>query len=131
MGIPHIQSFAIPKLDVSTTSTTSVDLMGDRVTTSDVLNLMPWAGTVQRVLVGYSQDVGNGSAHVTRWPDGTIAGEIVGTPIPFNAGPAPDILEFNFNLPFDKDDGLFLAFIGDGVIDTALRITFQVEFDFV
>ena len=131
MGVPHIQSFAIPKYDVSTTSTTFISLAGSIVNAGNTVNLMPWAGTVQRVLVGYSSTVGEGTAAITRWPNGTITGGITSTPIAFSAAPAPDILEFNFNLPFDKDDGLFLEFIGDAITSVALRITFQIEFTLV
>lgn len=131
MGSPHIQAFVIPKLDVTTTSTTFISLTGDRVNAGDTVNLMPWAGVVQRVLVGYNTAIGDGSIAVNRWPGGTVTGEIAGTPFPFSAGAPPDILEFNVNVPFNKDDGLFLAFIGDSVTNVALRVTFQVEFAFV
>lgn len=128
MGVPHLQNFAMYKVDVTTTSTTSWDILNG-LSGVTVTNAMPWAGTLKRVLLGYSQDIGSGFIHLIHYPNGEFAGSFDGPQHNFNADPSPDVLIVDFDEAFAKDTGLYLKFIGDGVISSAIRVTFEVEFN--
>jgi hypothetical protein len=130
MGIPHIQSFAFPKIDISTTSTTSFDVLNG-LTGVTVTNTMPWAGTVKRILLGHSQDIGTGFIHLIHYPNGAFAGSFDGPTHNFVADPGPSIEIVDVNETFTKDTGIYIKFLGDAVTSCALRVTMEVEFDFV
>ena len=130
MGVPHIQSFAFPKLDVTTTSTTSFDVLNG-LNGVTVTNAMPWAGTVKRVLLGHSQDIGTGFINLTHYPNGAAAGSFDGPTHNFVAAAGPAIEIVDVDETFLKDTGIYIKFLGDAVTSCALRVTMEVEFNLI
>lgn len=130
MGVPHIQTFLMNKVDASTTSTTSWDVKNG-FTATQTTNVMPWAGVIHRVLVGYSQDIGSGSLWIIHNPNGNAAGRFDGPQHNFVADPSPDVLIVAIEEVISKDDGIFFKIEADGIGDSAIRVTLEVEFVFV
>ncbi len=108
-----VQTFQIPKFDISTTSTTSFDLINGN-NESTTFNVMPYAGTVKRILIGHILDIGSGEVAVRRFVNGANP-VIPGTPIPYTGSPGPFTEKIVANVAFDKDDGLKIEFLGDPV----------------
>jgi len=122
-----VQTFQIPKFDISTTSTTVFDLINGP-NQSTTFNVMPYAGIVKRILIGHDQDVGNGEVRIARFPNG-VGPQIPGTPIPYTGTAGTFTEKIDANVSFDKDDGLLVEFLGDGVAGaTSLYVTLEVEF---
>lgn len=121
-----VQAFQIPTFDLSTTSTTSFDLINANNQASS-FNLMPWAGTVKRILIGHGQDIGDGWVSVRRYPNGVGSG-IPGPQVLYSADAGPTTTKVVMNESFDKDDGMQIEFIGDAVTGGGLYVTVEVEF---
>jgi len=125
-----IQTFQIPKFDVSTTSTTSFDLINGP-NNSNTYNVMPYAGTVKRILIGHNNDIGNGEVAIRRFVNG-VSPEIPGIPIPYTGTAGPFTEKITANVAFDKDDGLSVEFKGDGVAGIVkLFVSLEIEFTLV
>jgi len=128
-GISEVQfqAFMIPQVDVSTTSTTSFDVTSG-LGTSNVANTVPFAGTINRILIGHTGDLGSGFVNIDRIPNGSEPGVSL-IPVNFNnvTGVGTEIIIFN--QAFQKDDGLQFFFLGDGVGSVTLRITIEIEYD--
>ena len=125
-----VQTFQIPFFNISTTSTTSFDLINGP-NNSTTFNVMPYAGIVKRILVGHNNDIGNGAVAVRRFVNG-FTPEIPGTPIPYTGTAGVFTEKIIANVAFDKDDGLKIEFSGDGVAGIVkLYVTLEIEFTLI
>jgi len=123
----QFQAFVIPQIDLSTTSTTSFDITDAGITLS-VLNTVPFAGTINRILIGHTATIGSGFANIRRFPNGIGPGVLL-TPVNYTNATGISTEIIIFNQAFQKDDGLQFVFLGDGIGDVTLRITLEIEYD--
>jgi len=125
-----IQTFQIPKFTISNSSTTSFDLING-INQSTTFNVMPYAGIVKRLLITHALDIGSGNVAIRRFPNGS-GSSIPGIQIPYTGSAGPFTEKITTNVAFDKDDGLMVEFLGDGVGGpTPLYVSLEVEFTLV
>ena len=128
MGVPHIQSFAIPHEDWQTDADGFDLINGIANNGAPVTNSMPWAGTIGRALIGHGASMGTGSIQIIQWPDGTNAGAINNPAVPFAQQVGIGVVIVNLNQSFNKDDGIRISMSGQTLQNQATRITLEVTF---
>jgi len=122
-----VQTFQIPQFSLSTTSTTSFDLINGN-NQSTTFNVMPFAGIVKRVLITNAPDIGSGFIQIDRYPNG-VAPAIAGAVINYSATAFPFTKKIDANVSFDKDDGLNIVFQGtDVTTPTPFYVSLEIEF---
>ena len=89
---------------------------------------MPWAGTIVRILIGSPGDVGSGFVQIDRYPNG-VGPVISGSNINYPETVFPFTRKIDVNVPFDKDDGINITFVGSNVaIPVNFYVSLEVEF---
>lgn len=127
-----VQAFFMPKFVNDTTSTTvPIRDPTQPNTPGNVTQTFPYAGTIKRILIGCSGDLGDGTVRIGRFPNGLSPAVNLAT-VPFVGEIGTATTKITYDQSYEKDDGLVLQLVRNTIIDTeTLTITLEIEYSFV
>ncbi len=119
----------MPRFDNDTTSSTWAIRDPDGINTpGSVTQTFPLAGTIKRILIGSSENIGNGSVMIQRYPNGVLP--IVNlASVPFTGTVGTGTTKITYEQAFQKDDGLVIIIVRNTDVQlTTLTITLEIEY---